>query len=36
MIRKEIRKFAEKEILPLAIELDEQESVFPGTDKKNG
>lgn len=36
MIRKEIRKFAEKEIAPLAIELDEQERFSPELTKKMG
>ena len=36
MIRKEIRKFAEKEIAPLAIELDEQELFCPELTKKMG
>ena len=36
MIRKEIRKFAEKEIAPLAMDLDEQELFSPELTKKMG
>lgn len=36
MIRKEIRKFAEKEILPVAIELDEKEEFSGELTKKMG
>ena len=36
MIRKEVRKFAEKEIAPVAIELDEKEAFSPVLTKKMG
>ncbi len=36
MIRKEVRKFAEKEIAPVAMELDEQERFSPELTKKMG
>ncbi|MFO8112829.1 MAG: acyl-CoA dehydrogenase family protein [Desulfosalsimonadaceae bacterium] len=36
MIRKEVRKFAEKEIAPVAMALDEQESFSPELTKKMG
>jgi short/branched chain acyl-CoA dehydrogenase len=35
MIRKEVRKFAQSEILPVALELDEAES-FLRPDTQNG
>lgn len=36
MIRKEVRKFAEKEIAPVAVELDEKEAFSPVLTKKMG
>ena len=36
MIRKEVRKFAQKEILPIAVELDEKEEFSPELTRKMG
>jgi len=36
MIRKEVRKFSEKEIAPIAGELDESETFSPSLTKKMG